>query len=92
MQYRGFKRALLSTLRSMPLETGVSTFERAGKTAIPKLLIWGRQDAVVPFANAEQVRTRLAGVEFHDLDAAGHSPHYEVPDRVVPILRRFLSK
>lgn len=92
MQYRGFKRALLSTLRSMPLETGASTFERAGKTAIPKLLIWGRQDAVVPFANSDQVRARLTGAEFHELEGAGHSPHYEMPDRVVPILRRFLAK
>lgn len=92
MRYRGYKRALLSTLRNMPLETGAPSFDRAGKTPIPKLLIWGREDAVVPFANAENVRSRLAGVEFHALERAGHVPHFEMPDRVVPILRTFLAK
>lgn len=92
MQYRGFKRSLLSTLRNMPLESGASSFDRAGKTSMPKLLIWGKQDAVVPFSNAESVRVRLPGAEFHVLDGAGHTPHYEMPDRVVPILRSFLSK
>jgi len=92
MKYRGFKRALLSTLRSMPLETGAATFDRAGRTAVPKLLIWGKQDAVVPFANSQSVLSRLPGVEFNALDQAGHSPHYEMPDSVVPILRAFFAR
>lgn len=92
MNYRGFKRALLSTLRNMPLENGADTFDRAGKTAVPKLVIWGREDAVVPFANAQSVLARLPGAQFEPLDQAGHSPHYEMPDRVVPILRKFFAK
>lgn len=89
--YRGFKRALISTLRHMPLEGGQAAFERAGKTALPKLLIWGKNDAVVPFANAASVASMLPGVQTAYLDGAGHCPHYEMPNRVAPLLEAFFS-
>lgn len=38
-----------------------------------------------------RLRDLLPGIEYHEVDAAGHLAHYELPDRVNPILIRFLT-
>jgi pimeloyl-ACP methyl ester carboxylesterase len=90
MQYVGFKRALLSTMRHGPLSNMLETFRRVGKQKYPTLLIWGREDQTVPFAHNEKVRAAIPHVEFHAIDDAGHIPHYERPELVNPLLIEFL--
>jgi len=90
MKFKGFKRAVLSGLRNMPLNDMAETYERVGRQERPVLLIWGRADRVTPFANSEQARRALPHAEFHAIDEAGHVPHYERPEIVNPILIDFL--
>lgn len=90
MPYRGFKRALLSTLRSGFLTSIQAEYEEVGRQDRPVLLIWGRQDRVLPFALSEQVRRLIPGVEFRAIERAGHVPHYERPEQVNPLLTEFL--
>ncbi|TGN01337.1 alpha/beta fold hydrolase [Leptospira yasudae] len=92
MQYKGFKRAILSSLRNMPLESFEEEYKRLGTFKIPKLLIWGKEDKVVPFKNSELALQLLPGIEFVPLDNAGHIPHYEIPERVAPKLVEFLKR
>ncbi len=92
MKFKGFKRALLSSLRNMPLDDFVETYERVGRQQHPVLLIWGREDQTTPFANSEQARRVLPRAEFHTIDEAGHVPHYERPEIVNPILIDFLMR
>ena len=91
MQYKGFKRALLSTLRSGILGDLGQTFFRVGQQKRPVLLIWGEHDHTVPFALNEKVRAAIPHAEFHAIAQAAHIPHYERPEIVNPILLRFLS-
>ena len=92
MQYRGFKRALLSTLRHGPISTMANAYRMVGKQACPVLLIWGRDDQTVPFALNEKVRAAIPRVEFHPIDNAGHAAHYEKPEVVNPLLVTFFTQ
>ena len=92
MQYQGFKRAILSTLRVGPLGGLTQTYQRLAAYGLPVLLIWGRQDKLVPFKLSEKARQILPQAEFHAIDQAGHIAHYERPQVVNPLLVAFLKK
>ena len=92
MQYAGFKRALLSTLRYGPLQKMESAYQRVGLHSRPLLLIWGTEDRTVPFELSRAVRRLLPNAEFHAIEGAGHIPHYEMPCLVNPLVIRFLSE
>ncbi len=88
-RYRGYKRAILSSLRNMPLESAQAIFESLGRGKIPVLLIWGKQDRVVSFSLSEQAVKLMPRADLRPLDGAGHVPHYEFPERVSPLLTKF---
>ena len=56
--------------------------------AMPVLLIWGREDRIVPAAHAEALAGRLPVAI---LDGAGHLPHMEKSGEVNRLLARFLD-
>lgn len=92
MQYKGFKRAILSTIRNGMLDSFVETYKCVGKMDKPALLFWGRNDQTVPFEYSNDLRAVMPNVEFHAIENCGHIPHYEKPDEVNPILLKFLRK
>ncbi len=92
MQYQGFRRALLSTLRHGPISTMADAYRAVGKQTCPVLLIWGRDDRTVPFALSEKVRAAIPRAEFHPIDNAGHIVHYEKPEIVNPLLAIFFRQ
>jgi pimeloyl-ACP methyl ester carboxylesterase len=93
MRYRGFRRAILSTLRTRAHDPDVrEAYATVGASKIPVLLLWGREDHTIPFAVSEGVRKAIPQAEFHPIDDAGHIPQYERPDVVSPIIREFLAR
>ena len=92
MEYKGFKRALLSTVRSHMLGSCLDLYEQIGKLHKPVSLFWGRHDATVPFQHSELLRAAMPQVEFHAIESTGHIPHYEKPAEVNPILLEFLNR
>jgi pimeloyl-ACP methyl ester carboxylesterase len=91
MRYRGFGRALLSTLREAEGVSTDSVYAQAARAGVPVLLIWGTGDRVVPFANSEGVRRALPDARFVPVERAGHLPHMERTDVVNPLLLEFLG-
>jgi pimeloyl-ACP methyl ester carboxylesterase len=92
MEYRGFKRAILSTIRNNLLDSFLETYERVGKLNKPTLLFWGRQDATIPFENSNDILKAISHTKFHAIENCGHIPHYEKPEQVHPILLEFLVR
>jgi pimeloyl-ACP methyl ester carboxylesterase len=90
MQFKGFKRAILSTLRSEMLGSFIEKYRKAGKLNKPTLLIWGRNDATIPLDHSEDIREAIPHAEFHIIQDCGHIPHYEKSETVNPILLQFL--
>jgi pimeloyl-ACP methyl ester carboxylesterase len=91
MQYAGFKKALLSTLRSGVTTGATEAYRQIGERGCPVLLIWGREDRVVPFELSERVKELIPDAEFHAIENAAHNPHYERPEAVNPLLIEFLN-
>jgi len=92
MQYKGFKRALLSTLRNGMLDSFYETYARVGTFHKPTLLFWGMDDTTVPFEYSKLILKTMPHAEFHAIEKCGHIPHYEKPEVINPILLEFLSK
>jgi pimeloyl-ACP methyl ester carboxylesterase len=93
MRYKGFKRAILSTIRSGMLEGGVEVYTQLGKMKDqPVLLFWGEDDRTVPFEFSKTLLECVPQVEFHPISGTGHVPHYEKNTEVNPILIEFLNR
>lgn len=92
MKFKGFKRAILSTIRSGMLESFYETYARVGELKKPTLLFWGTNDKTVPFENSKGIMQAIPHAEFHAIENCSHIPHYEKPEIVNPILLEFLSK
>src|SRR5687768_17420978 len=89
-RYRGFGRALLSTLEEGGGTVLDSLYARVGALGIPTLLIWGKEDSTVAITHADGVRKAIPQAQFHPIDKAGHLPHMERTDVVNPLLIGFL--
>jgi pimeloyl-ACP methyl ester carboxylesterase len=59
---------------------------------IPTLLLWGRQDRVVPLAVAERLARDLPDATLVVLESCGHLPAEELPDESVAVLHAFLDR
>jgi pimeloyl-ACP methyl ester carboxylesterase len=91
MRYRGFRRALLQTLRNYVSTDVTEDFAALGKSGRPVLLIWGRADKDTPIEMSATLRAAIPQAQFHAIDDAAHIPHYEHPEIVNPIVIDFLS-
>jgi pimeloyl-ACP methyl ester carboxylesterase len=90
LEYRGFRRAILSTIRDGMLGSFIETYKALGKMDKRVMLLWGRDDMTVPFEHSFDLRAAMPNVEFHAFENCGHIPHYEKPDEVNPLLLKFL--
>ena len=91
LQYKGFKQAILSSIRHMPSMDAAAEYRAVGKQKLPVLLIWGREDKTVSAADIQQLEKLIPGIEYHVIEEAGHIPQYERPEVVNPLLVDFLN-
>jgi len=92
MQYKGFQRAILSTMQNGMFDSFIKMYETLGKMDKEILLFWGRDDHTVPFEHSRALCAAMPNVEFRIIENCGHIPHYEKPEEVNPILLEFLRK
>ena len=92
MQYKGFQRAILSTIRNGMLASFIHVYEALGKISTPILLFWGRDDKTVPFEHSQDLCAALPTAKLQVIENCGHIPHYEKPEVVNPILLDFLRQ
>lgn len=90
MQYRGFRRAILSTIRNNMLHSFIDTYRKVGSLHKPTLLIWGRHDTTVPLRHSDDLRAAIPNIEFHIIEDCSHIPHFEKPEETNALLLKFL--
>jgi pimeloyl-ACP methyl ester carboxylesterase len=90
MGYRGFLRAVLSTMRNGMLGDFSQLYLEIGKTGLPVCVFWGQDDQTVPFAHSLDLLAAIPQARFHVIKKCGHIPHYEKPEEVNPLLLEFL--
>ena len=65
--------------------------KRIHRVTAPTLLVWGKDDRLVPPVYADEFTTRLPGARLQTVDGAGHAPHLEQPDAVGRLVRDFVK-
>jgi len=93
MKIKGFRRAILSTMRNGTPELGLEIYKQLGEMEdLPVLLVWGEDDHTVPFKFSKVLCSMVKQIEFHPIAGGGHTPHYRQADEVNPIVLRFLGE
>lgn len=64
---------------------------RYRKITVPTLLIWGRQDIIVPLRIGERLARELPQAELHVLAECGHMPQEEEPETSLKVFLDFLA-
>jgi len=91
MQYAGFQRALLSSVRNNMLGSFLHIYKKIGEINKPTLIFWGRDDNTVPFEHSNDLIAVMPQAQLKVVENCGHIPHYEKPELVNPILFKFLK-
>jgi pimeloyl-ACP methyl ester carboxylesterase len=90
MQYHGFCRAILSTVREW-LDADIRReYENLGTSGTPVQLFWGREDQTVPLEFSNKLLELVPQARLTVIDNAGHIPHFELPDIFNPLLLEYL--
>jgi pimeloyl-ACP methyl ester carboxylesterase len=58
----------------------------------PTLIVWGTQDEIIPVAHAEKFHRDIRNSRTIIYNPCGHCPMIEVPEKLVPDLRKFFSE
>lgn len=84
----GARDAMLRRMEQVMLTDPVPLLQRI---KAPTLLLWGEQDAMIPFSNAADYVAALPDVRLVSLPGMGHVPHEEDPVRALVPVRAFLE-
>ncbi|WP_058867364.1 alpha/beta fold hydrolase [Chloracidobacterium thermophilum] len=72
--------------------TGDDALEpRLNRITSPTLIIWGRQDALLPLHSGEKLKSGLPTANFVVIDRCGHMPPIERPEAFLREAERFLG-
>jgi pimeloyl-ACP methyl ester carboxylesterase len=65
---------------------------RLRRVKSPTLVVWGKQDRLVPLAHGEAYRNGIRGAELKVIDRCGHAPQLERPAEFVALVEEFLAR
>jgi len=85
----GARRAALNQIRE--IRTNPVDWEATEKISAPTLLIWGRQDELVPLRYGERLNDHIPNSRLVILDDTGHLPQWEAPDEVARLVDAFVE-
>lgn len=92
--YRGrdAKRALVATCRSLvpPDADAIVSFYETLR--LPVLLLWGRQDRIVPLSQGERLNQALPASSLEVIESCGHNPQEERPEETFARIERFTTE
>jgi len=60
-----------------------------GKIRVPTLIVWGKEDRIVPMECATQYQRAIAGANVQVLDDCGHFAHLDQPERLAALIQDF---
>lgn len=89
---KGFKRALLSSVRNMPIHDARDLYARVDATGKPFMMIWGREDHVTPIPVRFDPASIFPHATLHLLPRVGHLPHVDAPSHTCEHLLDFLRQ
>jgi pimeloyl-ACP methyl ester carboxylesterase len=91
-QDRDAKRALVETCRQLVPSDCDEISAWYGRLRLPMLLLWGRQDRIVPLFQGERLEKAVPGARLVVIEECGHNPQEEKPGETFDIINRFLQE
>ncbi len=85
----GVRRAIVARTGQVLLQDPVPLLQRV---TAPTLILWGRRDAMIPFANSADYLRALPDARLVELPDLGHVPQEEAPERSIEEVARFLRQ
>jgi pimeloyl-ACP methyl ester carboxylesterase len=83
------RKCLVQTARSIDTARLSEYIDRLNTIEIPSLLIWGREDRVVPLQIGQRLARELKRSRLKIIEQCGHIPHEERPSEVSAAIKQF---
>lgn len=81
VDWRGLKPYMLQEIR-----------DSADRIRVPTLIVWGKQDRVIPLRHAFTARQRIPRARLHLFDRCGHTPQLEYPTQFNALIEEFADE
>ena len=65
--------------------------EKLPSIQAPVLIVWGKQDILIPLSCGEEMHQKIAGSSLAVFDGCGHFAPVECADRILPVTLKFLQ-
>ncbi|GAB1622644.1 alpha/beta hydrolase [Agarivorans albus] len=92
MRYKGYRKAMLATIRDLMQEPMLDAYFAVAKINIPSLVVWGDADKVLPYRQAQGVQKALGEhCQLVTVEGAGHALQYEYSEQVNQHIATFLA-
>jgi pimeloyl-ACP methyl ester carboxylesterase/putative sterol carrier protein len=83
--------ALLSAMRGLIADEPEMFWKRASRIDVPTLILWGREDRLVPVRLGRRLANTIPGSELVVLPGVGHVPQFELPEETRKLVLGFLD-
>jgi pimeloyl-ACP methyl ester carboxylesterase len=87
----GAKHALIETGKQLVPANFDELIKKYKDIRVPTLIIWGRQDRLIPVKVGELLQRDIANSTLKIIEECGHAPQEEKPEETVPLVRDFLK-
>lgn len=88
---RGGRHALLQVAKQAVPDNFEELTARYPTISVPTLIVWGRDDRVIPLAIGRMLNEAIPDSRLVILDEAGHVPQEEKPDETIAAILKFLK-
>jgi pimeloyl-ACP methyl ester carboxylesterase len=91
MASRGGRHALLQTAKQCIPPRSDEMIAKLSSITVPTLLLWGREDAVIPLKVGQLLEQAIPNSKLEVIDNCGHIPQEEKPDETIERVCKFLA-
>lgn len=88
----GGRHALLETAKQIIPKDYEKLIKEYPRITVPTLIIWGRQDKVIPLLIGRMLDEALPDSKLVVIDQSAHIPQEETPEAVIPLVLKFLHE
>jgi pimeloyl-ACP methyl ester carboxylesterase len=88
---KGGRHGLLETSRQCVPANSDEVVAKLGHITVPTLILWGRQDEVIPLIVGELLDQAIPDSTLEVFEQCGHVPQEEKPSETIASISRFLS-
>jgi pimeloyl-ACP methyl ester carboxylesterase len=94
----GAKKAMLAALRTginlLGQRAKLTTLllSRLAKISVPALVVWGKEDKIIPVAHAQIAVNKIPGAKLKIFENCGHMPQFERPEEFNKLVLDFLAE